>query len=143
MEKNKPDLTVYLNGVVQKGIDKYPVDKLFNESSFAQFVNKYRDNGVGLDSKEIKGKLVNDLKFPEESNKDTKYFLRNDGRLFPFPKKMLDFLEFFNNGKTLNDAINTLDFSNAELLSLFEYSVDHHFLTYVSINSEKDLLISM
>ncbi|MEX3716005.1 radical SAM protein [Cytobacillus horneckiae] len=143
MEKNKPDLTVYLNGVVQKGIDKYPVDKLFNESSFAQFVNKYRDNGVGLDSKEIKGKLVNDLKFPEESNKDTKYFLRNDGRLFPFPKKMLEFLEFFNNGKTLNDAMNTLDFSNAELLSLFEYSVDHHFLTYVSINSEKDLLVSM
>ena len=124
-----PATVLRINGKVAEDLDRYPVDRLFNPERLRELHANHNSNSKGLDAEFLDAEL-SAVSLSGRSFHPRSYFLRADGNVYPFPEKMLSFLQVFRSPCALEDCLEKTPADEHELYrGLWGHSVEHSFLS--------------
>ncbi|WP_157721866.1 B12-binding domain-containing radical SAM protein [Tumebacillus avium] len=128
-----------LNGVIAADLISFPVHCLFREGDLDQLHEQFNREQKGLHHHEIKNLLAERVvKRAETSIERRRYFIKNDGNVYPFPEAMIDFLSFFANGSTLSNLLEAVTEEERTFYAeLWEFSISKHFIRQMQDKNEQ------
>ncbi|MDL0421877.1 radical SAM protein [Caldibacillus thermoamylovorans] len=116
-----------LNGIIKDDIPGYPVESLFKEEKLINYYKEAEKEGFAYNSTQLKEVLKEEKLCYNKDYTNKKYYIRTDGKVFPFPPIMIDLLAKFETKRTIQEVIS-LDSNGEILLQLIEHCVKHHFI---------------
>jgi len=116
-----------LNGIIKDDIHGYPVESLFKEERLMNYYKNAEEEGISYYAAQIKEVLKNDKLSYNQNFSNKKYYIRTDGKVFPFPPVMIDFLAKFQTKRMIKELVLAYDQSEVSI-KLIEHSVKNHFI---------------
>lgn len=135
---------LYLNGIIIRNINSYPISRLISDKDIAAAHAGCEIEGKSLNSQSIYQVLYEIMKSKNTAlNEATNiYFVRQDGILFPFPMPMIEFLQKFEKGCSLQQLLQNS--AKKELyIRLWQHSLSHRFLRIHSLPRKHKEVVSL
>lgn len=126
-ERVKMDTFLELNGKITSDIMGYPVDSLLLATHPIHM--QYGREGRSLTAAGMSELLSGRMLPRNDTDSGRRYFIRNDGKVFPLPEKAYEFMKQFVKGNTLEKCLADVSSDIHDLYrNAFKHCVYNHFL---------------